>query len=171
MCAPVAAVAAVAAGVMSAAGTLVQGMSAQQQGNYESAVAKQNARLEIEAARESEKTGYQERRKFWREVGQTKGQQIASMAANGIDVDYGTAGRIQDDTRLLSNEDAENLYGNIRQRTRGHLINAGNFQQEAKAAKRRGRAAMTASVFGAAGSLLGGISQMQGMKAKLGGGG
>jgi hypothetical protein len=157
------------------------------QSNYEAGVARQNARLSVEAARESEKTGLVERRKFWRDVGNVKGQQIAAMAANGIDVGYGTAARIQDDTQMLANEDAEALYGNIHQRTRGYLINAANYASEAKAAKARGKAALVGSVFQAGSELAGGFQkaaalrrppapsslmgefqQLPGLRAKLG---
>lgn len=156
------------AGGMAAAGSLTQGYSALQQGNYESAIARQNAQLSRESAAESLKTGQKERRDFWRKVGSVKGQQIASMAANGIDVGYGTAERIQEDTQALADEDASTLYENIHHRTRGYTIEAANYKAESKAAKQRGRAAFVGSVFEAGSSMLGSVSQAKGMKAKLG---
>lgn len=162
MCVPVA----IAAGAAAAAGSLVQGYSALQQGSYESATAKQNAALSREAAADSIETGRRERRDYWRKVGSVKGQQVASMAANGIDVGFGTAERIQEDTQQLANEDAENLYHNEAQRTRGFIIDASNYKQEAKAAKRRGVASAIGSVFGAASSLMGGFQQQKALKAK-----
>lgn len=158
------------AGVVSAAGTLYQGYSAMQQGKFEAGVAKQNAAMEREAAAESIRTGQVERRDFGRKVGAVKGQQIAAMAANGIDVGYGTAARIQDDTAMLASEDAENLYRNQNERTKGFIINSWNERMRAKAAKSQGTAAMVGSVFGAASSLLGGFQQQRAMKAKLGAG-
>jgi hypothetical protein len=90
------------------------------------------------------------------------------MAANGIDLGYGSAVRVQQDTIDLANDDAKNLYRNIEQRTRGHHINAGNYTAEAMAARQRGKAALTQSFFSAASSVLGGISQAVSMKAKMG---
>lgn len=170
MCIPAAAlpVLAIASGVIQGAGALYGGMAASAQGKYESEVAKRNAALEVEAARESVLTGRDERNKFWREVGQAKGQQAASMAANGIDLGYGSAVRVQDDTQMLADADAKNLYRNIEERTRSHHINATNFVSEAKASRQRGKAALVGSVFSAAGSILGGVSQASTMKAKLG---
>ena len=144
------------------------GMQANAQGKYEANVAKQNAAMEVESAHESYEAGKNERRDFWRKVGGIKGQQIASMAANGIDVGYGTAERVQQDTADLAAEDASQLYKNIEQRTRGHHINASNFTMEAKAARMRGKSALTSSIVGATGTVLGGLSQAAGMKAKLG---
>jgi hypothetical protein len=139
-----------------------------QQGKYEAGVARQNAVMERSAAEESIRAGGDERRDFWRKVGQIRGQQTASMAANGIDLGYGTAARIQDDTTLMANEDASNLYRNIEERTKGHIISASNYKMEAKAAKARGTAAFVSSGLQAAGSLLSGVQQSRQMRAKIG---
>lgn len=166
MCAPLIAVA--AAGV-SAAGQIMGGLQARAQGKYESQIARQNEGLEVEAAHQSVLAGQDERRDFWRKVSSLKGQQIAAMAANGIDVGFGAGQRAQDDTQLLANDDAKNLYRNIEERTRGHIIDASNYREQDKAAKARGNAAFTTSLLGAASSLLGGLSQASAMKAKAGG--
>lgn len=155
-----------AAGAMQAAGSIYGGLQANAQGKYESAVARNNAQLEIENAHESERMGGDERRKYWRGVSDTKGQQIASMSANGIDVGYGSAQRVQDDTAMLAGEDAANLNRSISARTQGHQINAGNFVAEAKAAKARGKAALVGSVINAGATLLGSAQQFKSIKAK-----
>lgn len=171
MCLPLAAAIplAIASSVASAAGSLYAGAQANSQAKYEADVARRNSAMEVEAAHDSVLQGQGERRDFWRKVAQVKGQNIAAMAANGIEVDYGSAGRLQDDTQMLANDDAANLYRNVEQRTKGHVIQAGNYTMEAKAAKARGKAAQVGSYFGAASSLLGGFSQAAGLKAKMGG--
>lgn len=166
MCVPLAIGAAVAAGVTGAAGSIMQGMQGRAQGNMEAQVARRNEEMAVEGYRESRIAGQDERRDFWRKVGGIKGQQIASMAANGIEVDFGTAERIQDDTEMLARDDATNLYRNIENRSKGYLIEASNHEAEAKAAKARGKAAMTQGIFGAATSILGAASQVAGIKAK-----
>jgi hypothetical protein len=165
MCLPAAPLALAAAGV-SAVGSMVSGYGAMQQGRYESKVAKQNAELSMEAAQDSILRGSGERRNFFRQVGQAKGDQVAAMAANGIDPDYGSALRVQQDTATLSREDEQNLYSNIEERTRGEQINAMNLVSEAKAAKYRGKQAMIGSVMEAASSLAGGFSQMRELRLK-----
>lgn len=142
------------------------GMQANAQGKYESQMAQRNSEMEVEGYREERGIAQDEQRSFWRKVGATKGQQVASMAANGIDVGYGTAARIQDDTQMLANEDAKNMYRNQQQRQRGHLINASNYTGEARAARQRGKSALTQSFFSAGSSLLGGATQAFGLSAK-----
>lgn len=170
MCLPAAAlpVMAIASGVIQGAGQLYSGLAANAQGKYESQVAKINAAQEVEAAHESVIQGQRERRDFWRKIGQVKGQNIAAMAANGIDVGFGTAARVQEDTQMLAEADAENLYSNIAQRTKGHYINASNYVSEAKAARSRGKSALIGAGISAFGSVLGGFQQAGALKAKMG---
>lgn len=168
MCLPLAAGLAIAGGVASAAGSVMSGMQANAQGKYESQLAKRNEALAVEGYRDSRLQGQDERRDFWRKVGNIKGQQSASMAANGIDLEFGSAARVQEDTQMLAREDAQNLYRNIENRSKGYLIEASNQSAEAKAARARGKAALTSGIFGAATSLLGAATQAAGIKAKMG---
>lgn len=156
-----------AAGALQAGGSVLGGINANQQGKYEAAVARNNAKMSVDAARQSEEIGHNEARDYWRQVSQTKGDQVAALAANGIDVGFGTAVRMQEDTKMLSREDAANLYRNINERTKGSLIQASNYRSEAKAAKAKGKAAMIQGIIGGATSLLGAASQFKGMKTKV----
>lgn len=142
------------------------GMQGRAQANMEAQVARRNEGLAVESYRDSRLAGQDERRDFWRKVGGIKGQQVAAMAANGIDVGFGTAERIQEDTEMLARDDAANLYRNIENRSKGYLIEASNYEAEARAAKARGKAAMTQGIFGAATSLLGAASQASSLSAK-----
>jgi hypothetical protein len=108
-------------------------------GNYQAKVAKANAGLEYEAARDSEDQGRRDSLSFYRQVGRLKGDQIAAMAANGIDVGFGSAARVQDDTASLAREDAGNVYRNTYERTRGNLINAAISFQRRNRREARGR--------------------------------
>lgn len=166
MCLPIAAGLAIAAGVTSAAGQLMQGQQAKAQGNYDAAVAKENAAQEVDAYQTERGQEVQERTNFWRQVGQVRGQQVASMSANGIDPGFGSGERLQSDTTKLANEDATNLYTNQRTKAKGYLIDASNYTSEALAAKMKGKAAVTNSYFGAMSSLLGSASQASGFAAK-----
>jgi hypothetical protein len=89
-----------------------------------------NAGLEVDAAHQSVLAGQDERRDFWRKVASVKGQQVAAMAANGIDVGLGAGQRTQDDTQLLANDDAKHLYSQIEERTKGHYIDASNYRSQ-----------------------------------------
>lgn len=168
MCLPLLPALAIAGAGLSAAGKIQGGLQANAQGKYESEMAKRNSALEIEGYQEDRLAAQDQRRDFWRKVGATKGQQVAAMAANGIDVGFGTAARIQEDTAQLAGEDATNLYKNQQQQQRGRLINAQNYTAEAKAARQRGKSAMISSFFDAAGTLVGGAVQAKGLMAKMG---
>lgn len=157
------------AGAMSAAGTVAGGISANNQSKYDAKVAQNNSRLAVEQARESEKAGVKERRDYWRDVAQQKGQAVAAMAANGVDVDFGTPARSQTDTKTLSREDADALYKNQANRTRGFVIDANNYVAEAKASKARGKSALIGSIFQGASTLIGSAAQYKAMRAKAGG--
>ena len=156
------------AGATMAAGQMISGIQGMQASTYEGEVARRNAALEVERARDSIDRGRLEARTFFREAGAVKGQQIASMAANGIDVDFGSAGRTQEDTATLVGEDAAALYGNIHERTRGFDINASNFVAESRAARERGKSAILNATVGAASSIMGGFQQQRMMRARLG---
>lgn len=145
----------------------MSGMQARAQGRYEAQVDKINEGLEVDSYQQARIADQQKRQDFWRKVSAVKGQQIASMAANGIEVDYGSARRLQDDTQMLANDDASRLYLADQQEAKGHLIQASNYATAAVASKAKGNAAFTSSLFGAAGSLLGGLSQAGGLKMKM----
>lgn len=174
MCVPLAAAAvplAIASSVASAAGALQQGAAASAQGKYESQVARSNAQQSVDDYREYRgQVAPQEQRDFWRKVGQIKGENIAAMAANGIDVSVGSAARLQSDTQMQANEDFANLTANEQQKMKGYTIDAANFTSEARAARARAKQAVIGSYFGAASSLLGGLTQAAGLKAKMAGG-
>lgn len=170
MCAPVAVALPLIAGGLQAAGSLSAGVSASRQGRYESQIAQRNADLATQNARDSIEMGADERRRFWRDVSRSKGEQVAAMAANGIDVGEGIGAVTQDDTRTLSREDAANLNRNIDARTKGSLIDASNYIAEARAARAKGKAALVGSVFEAAGSLASGFQQFGAVRAKMGAG-
>lgn len=136
--------------------------------NSAAAAARQNAHIQVEAARDSIDRGREENQQFGRRVGQVKGQQAASMAANGIDIGEGTALTVQQDTAALAGEDAQNLYRNINERTKGFDMNAANYTAEAAAKKQEGRSTLVNSFFQAGSSLMGGFQQNAAIRTRLG---
>jgi hypothetical protein len=153
---------------MAVGGAVMGGLQGRAQAGYEADMAKQNARLAMEQARDSRERGELEARDFFRQAGKLKGEQAAALAANGLDMGYGSALTVQQDTAQGLSEDADNLYRNIGERTRGFEINAQNFVSEARAAKMRGKAAMTQAVFQAGSSLTSGFSQYRELQVKQG---
>lgn len=161
---------AIASAVVSAAGTMYSGMAANAQGKYAQQVANQNARLENERVKDTYERGRREAQLLYRRVAQTKGEQTAAMAANGIDTAFGSALVVQRDTAMMGAEDAYALSRNVENEAKGYEINAANYRSEGAAARMKGKNAMTGSLFSAGGSLLEGVSQYKQIQAKFGSG-
>lgn len=169
MCGPAAIpIAALAASVVSTAGMVYSGMAANAQGKYAAAVSRQNARLAHESARDALERGQLERRSLFRRISQTKGQQAAAMAANGIDLGFGSALDVQRDTAMMGAEDAAALSKNIESQMKGFEIEAVNHDAEARAQRMRGKAALVGSFFSAGSSILEGVSQFKKLQTQFG---
>jgi hypothetical protein len=167
MCLPAVALP-IAAAAMSAVGSLTSGMAGLQQGNYEARVANANAALDAGRAQDSLATAATENRDFYRQLSAVKGQQIASLAANGVDLSFGTPALLQEDTANKGSEDAATLHHNQLERVKGFDVAAVNDREQAAAAQMKGRSAMVNSVFQAGSSLMGGFSQASMMRSRLG---
>jgi hypothetical protein len=157
MCGPPAL--ALAAAAVTAAGSIYGGLQGQAMGQYQSAVAKQNARLADDQARDAFAQGQRDQQLLYRKVADTKGAQQVAMAANGIDTGFGSALDVQRDTAMLGAEDANASFQNSYREAKGYEINAANYRSEAQAARMRGGAAMAEGIFGAGSSILSGVSQ------------
>jgi hypothetical protein len=154
----------IAATAVTAAGTLYGGYRAKQEGDYNAAVARNNATLEQQQAADALARGRTEEVKHGREVARLRAMQIAAFAANGLDTSFGSAADIVVDGALIGAEDAFNMRENTQREARGYLISAQNLQEEARQSKRAGRDALIGSVVDATGTVLSGASQVRNMK-------
>lgn len=162
MCDPV--TLAVAATAVTAVGTLYGGYRANQEGQYNAAVARNNATLEQQQAADALSRGRDEEVKHWRQVAALKSQQIAAFAANGLDTSFGSAADIVADTAVIGAADAAAIRENTQREARGYLISAQNLQQEARQQRRAGRDALIGAGIDATGTVLSGASQVQKMR-------
>lgn len=158
MCEPVALT--IAATAIAALGQGYSALSANAQSTYESRVARQNARLESERAKDAIERGTIEAQRFQRKAGQEMGEQNAALAANGIDIAFGTAADVRGDTAMFAREDTKTIYDNSFREAKGYEINAANFLSESKAARMRGKAALIKGGFDMASTVLGGATQV-----------
>lgn len=165
MCGPALPIIAVAGALATAGGQLYAGAAAKQQGRFDQQVAEINAASERNAAADAGRRGLIEQRQRYRALGQQIGAQRANMAAAGLDLSFGSAENLIADTAMIGNEDAATIAENTRREQMGFDINASNYTLQGRAARSRGNAAFTTSVFQAAGTLLGGAKQVGDMKA------
>ena len=124
--------------VFAVAGSVLSGISAIQQGNYQNAVAQMNAKsADAYAAAESE-AAQREAMRSDREYAQLAGEQMAAQGASGLDV----LGRTQLRTRDMTGRVAGEARTDIRQRGTYESMKrsqeAANFRAEGSAAKKQG---------------------------------
>ena len=162
MCDPVSL--AVAATVVSTLGSVSAGIGQAQQYRYQAQIADQNARLANDQARDSIDNTNLEAQRRYRELAQMKGAQTAAMAANGVDLNFGSPVAIQKDTVMIGAEDVGQIYKGGNERTRGFDINAFNYRSQASANRAQASGALMKGIFEGLSTALGGASQATGMK-------
>lgn len=148
----IAAISGVAGAGMGAVGMISQGMAAK---NAADARAEMAQRAADDAYERGEEASQDKRL----QVARMRDRQKVAMAANGGDATFGSNADLIADTELLGERDAFRIRESGRRQADG-------FDFEAAQAKAEGRAAMTNSIIGAAGSLLTSASSVSSRWAK-----
>lgn len=169
MCDPVTlTVLTVAATVVTAGSQIYAGAAANAQAKYEGKIADRNAKYEREAGADAMNRRNIEQMRHWRRVSQMMGNQRAQMAGQGLDIEFGSPADIIDDTLTIGKEDSQTINENFAKEIKGYDINAANYTMQGRAARARGKAAMTGALLSATGTILGGASQIGRMNANFG---
>lgn len=125
----------VAAGAVTAYGQYT-GAQAQRAGlKYQSQVDEINAVNADRAAREALERGELDAVAHDRQVRQLRGAQIASQAAQGLELGFGSPLDILTDTDLGAAEDRATIYENANREAEGYRINASNYRASAEGAR------------------------------------
>ncbi len=136
--------------LMMAASAVGGGLSAfgtWRQGQIEKKVAENNAVMAERAADDAIRRGEQEAQQVQRQTAALKANQRVGMAAHGLDLSYGTAQDIQDQTDFFGQSDVAT--------TRQNAFNeAWNQRENAKQLRYQGKAAAQQANLAAVGSLL-----------------
>lgn len=140
---------------ISLAGGMMGAQNARQQGAFQAAMAEQNAAYKEAAAQDAEKRGAVEADRYRRQVGQLIGSQRTGFAANGIDVNSGTASEIQDDTAAFGEFDALTIANNAAREAWGYRVGAQNDLMNGRMAQSNAKSAATGSILGGVGSAFG----------------
>lgn len=164
MCDP--ATLAITSAVVTAGGQIYSGLYASQMAGYQAKVAQQNKEIARESAQSAIEQGQEEQRRLGRRTAQTVGSQRARMSANNVDVGFGSAGRVEEDTRMLAAEDMNTAADNTRRQVRAMQIDAWNFESEKRAALAEKKNAKIATAFSVASTALGGATQYADIKAR-----
>lgn len=154
--------------LMGAAGQIQQGQAANAAAQYNAQVAEMNATLSDRRAKDAIERGAQEEQRKRHEVAKIKGQQIAGMAANGVDLTFGSPLDTIVDTAILGELDALTIRQNTYREEYDHRVDGMNQRAGATLQRAQGKAAQTAGYLGAAGTVLTGAGKAyQGYKSSL----
>ncbi|MBM7406923.1 MULTISPECIES: virion core protein, T7 gp14 family [Sphingomonas] len=167
MCEPVT-LAAIGAG-MAALSTATATVTAVQQNKYQAKVATRNADLESAAGRDAVERGKIESQNYQRQASQMQGAQRAALAANGIDINFGSAAGVRADTAMMQAEDAQTIRENSMREVRGIEINAANYRAQVQASRQAATGAAIKGVFDFGSTVLGGASQYRTAKLRRAG--
>lgn len=145
--------------IIGGAGALAQGSAASAAGQYQQAIAKQNAEYANYQSAESISAGKIQEQQVRRQVAQTEASQRATAAALGQVVGVGTAGQVVADTAQLGETDAQTARRNAQREALSFKIQAQNDTANGTLAAAQGANAQTASFLNGAGTLLSGAGK------------
>lgn len=152
---------------LGAAGSLFGGISQMRAAGYQSAVAKNNARIMEMSREDALQAGQNEESQRRLATGKLIGEQLATQGASGIDVGVGTTRDVRAGAAGQGEADALMIRYNAARQAYGYSTEAESFRNEAKMAKAAGRQALISGVLGAGTSFLGGASSIASNKLKF----
>lgn len=129
---------------------LFNAYSANETGKYQEKVAKVNAGISERAAADAISRGAVEADEQRKVTQQVIGAQRTGFAANGIDVNSGTAGLIQNDSAALGELDALTIANNAAREAYGYRVQAMDQRQQGKLARYSGKMEAIGSILGGA---------------------
>lgn len=165
MCGPAAPIMALAATAVTMMGQGMQAMQQSSHAKYQAKIAERNASIENEAAARAMESSRTLALAHYRQVAALKGRQRATAAGNGVGVNFGSAADVVDDTEMLAREDANRIYEDGFQKSRGFEIDASNYKASARSSRQAANNAIVNGVFNMAGTALGGAQQYSKMRA------
>jgi len=147
-----------ASSVVGAMGQIAQGQAQAKAARYNAKVREMNATLSERRAQDAIRRGEFEEQRKRLEVARIKGQQKVAMAANGVDLSFGSPLDVLVDTATLGEIDALTVRSNAYRESYDRQVDAVNQRAGAELDRMEAKAAETGGFLAAAGTLLGGFS-------------
>lgn len=145
-----------------AAGQIQQGQAQAQASKYNAKVAEMNATLADRKSRDALERGKIEEQNKRQEISQLQGRQKAAMAANGVDLTFGSPLDTMVDTATLGELDALTVRRNANREAYDYEVQGVNQRSGAALDRMNAKSATTGSYLAAAGTVLGGVSKAAG---------
>lgn len=149
----------IGATLIGAGGQIQQAQATAKANRYNAEVQDMNARLSERRARDAIERGAQEEQRKRFEISRLQGQQRAAMAANGVDLTFGSPLDTIVDTATLGELDALTIRQNSYREAYDHRVDAVNRRAGANLNRMEAQSASTAGYLGAAGTILGGAGK------------
>jgi|6_EtaG_2_1085325.scaffolds.fasta_scaffold01903_5 hypothetical protein len=105
------------------------------EGDYQKSIFDINARFAEVNAKDAIKRGDKEAIALKKQAKRLIGSQRASLAAQGVDIETGSALDIQEDTAVLAQDDVMTIKNNAWKEALGYRVEAFNFRNQGKFAK------------------------------------
>ena len=145
--------------LLGAAGQMQQASAQAKSSKYNAEVADMNAKLADRRAKDAIERGGIEEQKKRQQVQQVLGKQQAAMAANGVDLSFGSPLDTIVDSAVAGELDALTIRSNTYREAYDHKVDATNKRAGATLNRMNADAAMTGGMLGAAGTVLGGAGK------------
>lgn len=139
---------------LSAMGSIQQGQAAAASANYNAKVADMNAQISERRARDALERGKVEEQKKRTQAQQVLGQQRAAMAANGVDIGFGSPLDTLVDTATLGEVDALTIRSNSAREAYDYKVQAANGRADANLSRMNAKSASTGGYLNAASTIL-----------------
>ena len=148
--------------LMGAAGAIQQGQASAASNRYNAQVQDMNAVLADRKARDATERGVLAEQRKRQQVAQVRGQQTAAMAANGVDLSFGSPLDTIVDTSVLGELDALTIRTNAARESYDFKTDAVNKRAGATMSRAQADSAATGGYMKAAGTILAGAGQAYG---------
>lgn len=153
---------AMAAALLTATTSLVSGIAGFTTSQYQSMVAKNNAKIAEENARRAVDEGQQEKIDNDFEIRALLGEQTAVQSGSGLALSSRSAQAVRRSTRLIGEQEGQRIMDKTMQEAKNFKQQAADFKAESRAHKVTGAFDLAGGVLGAAASVAGGVSNYQG---------
>lgn len=148
----------VVSGAVGAVGAVMNAQAQSSAAKYNAEVAEQNAKIQQQNATWAGQAGEQQAAVEEQKTRARVGAIVASEAANGVDVNSGSALDTRSSARELGELSALTIRSNAAKEAYGYETQSWNAQAQANLDKADASAASAAGMIGAAGDLLGGVT-------------
>lgn len=122
---------------MSAYSASEQASAQKQQADYEAEVQANNAKIAAQQRSAALQQGEEEAQRSMMEQSQTLARQRAALAANGLDLNSGTAIDLQATTKFLGQQDVNAIENNATRRAWGYQVDSASHAAESNLSKWR----------------------------------